>query len=268
MKSDRENKEWLNEYPSLKQVVSNDPFTVPDGYFHGLEERIISCVRVSELVSPSSPNFTVPDNYFEELNNNILSRIAIEEVVSADDKSFTVPENYFEDMAAQISSRIAIDEAVNHPFTVPQGYFDDMHTQVTSRIAVNEALNMPFTVPENYFNDLSRNILNQTAGLDTIQRRGIVRKLVSSAAFKYASAACFALIIGVGIFITQITSKPADDRSDLHKALSEVSANDIEGYLQLHVDANDPKNAPIDKTDKNDLNTISVDDLKDYLNNN
>ena len=37
MANDRKNKEWLDDYPSLKQVSKNNPFIVPDGYFNELE---------------------------------------------------------------------------------------------------------------------------------------------------------------------------------------------------------------------------------------
>ncbi len=296
MKSDIENKEWLDEYPSLKQITLKNPFTVPEGYFGSLEERVISYVRVNEIAPPTSTPFAVPDNYFEKLSSNTLSRVNILEAANADAKGFRVPENYFEDMASQLNSRIAISEAVEHPFAVPENYFDDLHAQVTSRvaiegvlntpftvlenyfddlhaqvtsrIAIEEALNTPFTIPENYFDKLNRRVLNQTVVLEAVQRKGLVRKLISSAAFKYASAACFAMIVGAGIFITQLNSpKAAHNRSYLHKALSKVPNNDIRGYLQLHIDATDTKSI-IDKADEDNVNAISSDDLKDYLSNN
>ena len=266
MKSDIENREWLNEYPSLQQITQNNPFTVPEGYFYGLEGRIMSYTNINELTPSSASSFTVLENYFEELNDNIFARIAIEEVIDLDRHGFTVPEGYFTNMASEVKSQITVADSLNQPFTVPENYFEDLQTQITSRIAIDEAKTEPFAVPENYFSDLSRNILNQTAGLEAIKRKGLVRKLVSSAAFKYASAACFAFIVGAGIFITQINSPQAThNRSYLHKALSNVPDNDIKGYLQLRVNANDPKSTVIDK---NDLNSVTVDDFKDYLNNN
>ena len=295
MKSDIEHKEWLDEYPALKQITINNPFTVPEGYFEGSAQQMISYVRVGGYAPAFSKSFTTPDNYFDELNANISSRINIEDVV-AKGRGFAVPENYFDDMAAQLNSRVTVEKAVNNPFAVPVDYFDDMQAQINSRLAIEDAINQsfavpenyfenlqaqinsriaveevlatPFTIPANYFTKLNRNIVNQTAGLEAIQRKGLVRKLISSAAFKYASAACFAMIVGAGIFITQINSpKATHDRSYLHKALSKVPNKDIQGYLQLHIDATDTKSI-IDKADQEDVNVISTDDLKDYLSNN
>jgi len=298
MTSDIDNKEWPDEYPSLKQVNPNNPFTVPAGYFSELEERIISVVKLSEV--QSSQSFAVPENYFETLSSNIVSRINIEEklntdeqnfivpqnyfenmelqiksrivvddVVKVDEQNFAVPQNYFEDMAEKLKSRIAIEEALKtdeQSFAVPQNYFENMAQQISSRIAVEEALQAEtaFTIPENYFEDLSRKISNQATGLEVANRRGVIRRLVSTAAFKYATAACFTLVVGASIFIGEINSPSAKHNSSyLHKALSDIPDTDIESYLQLHMDAGDTRSV-IDQADQNKTNSNN-DDLTDYL---
>ena len=69
MNSERGNREWLNDYMSLKQVNPNNPFTVPDGYFDELERQIVSYIKLDELKTGSpSGGFTVPENYFDELS--------------------------------------------------------------------------------------------------------------------------------------------------------------------------------------------------------
>ena len=198
----------------------------------------------------------------------IKSRIAVEDALKVDEQTFSVPQNYFEDLADQIKSRIAIEEALKideQSFAVPQNYFEDMARQITSRIAVEEALNTetPFTVPDYYFENLSRNISNQVAGLEAANRRGVIRRLVSTAAFKYATAACFTLIVGAAIFIGENTNSSRHNSSYLHKALSDIPANDIESYLQLHMDAGDTKSV-ITQSDQGKTND-SNDDLTDYL---
>jgi len=298
MTSDIDNKEWPDEYPLLKQVNPNNPYTVPAGYFSELKERLISVVKLGDI--QSSQSFTVPENYFDALSSNIVSRIniekklnadeqnfivpqnyfenmelqiksriAIDSAVKADEQSFAVPQNYFEDMAAKLKSRIAIEEtakADEQSFAVPQNYFEDMAQQITSRITVEKALQTEttFAVPENYFEDLSRKISNQAAGLEAANRRGVIRRLVSTAAFKYATAACFTLVVGGAIFLGEINSPSAKHNSSyLHKALSAIPDTDIESYLQLHMDAGDTRSV-IDQADQNKTNS-SNDDLTDYL---
>ena len=165
MNSERGNREWLNDYMSLKQVNPNNPFTVPEDYFDKLDQQIMSFIKLDELKTGSpSQGFTVPENYFDELSGNINSRIAVEEVLDKGPIGFTVPEGYFDELGQQILSRITVEEALNESagsFTVPEGYFDELGQQIQSRIIVEEALNESsesLTVPEKYFDELSQQI--------------------------------------------------------------------------------------------------------------
>src|SRR3982750_3485939 len=102
MKSDMENKDWLNEYMSLKQINPANPFTVPAGYFDDLGDRIVVFKNLDELKSKGfSDGFTVPDKYFEELTGNIQSRIAIESALNNEGDGFAVPEGYFDGLQQQ-----------------------------------------------------------------------------------------------------------------------------------------------------------------------
>ena len=86
-------------------------------------------------------------------------------------------------------------------FTVPDNYFATLGEQISSRIMVEESMNgraEGFAVPDGYFDKLQGAILDKT--VKTVQReqqrRGVIRKLISSGAFKYATAAC--LVLGIG----------------------------------------------------------------------
>src|ERR1700761_1039791 len=188
MKSDMENEDLINDYEALKQVGNANPFTVPDGYFDNLAGRIVSLKNLYEVKSSDAgAGFAVPENYFEELAGNIQRRITIEETLNKSEAEFTVPEGYFENLAAQIQGRIAIEEAlgeVEEPFEVPAGYFDK----------------------------LNANILAKTVDAGKIapskNRGAVIKKLFASTAFKYATAACFAVALGGGILLTQINNTP------------------------------------------------------------
>src|SRR5258708_17489083 len=105
MNSDRGNREWRNDYMSLKQVNPNNPFTVPEGYFDELEQQILSSVKLDELKNHApEQGFTVPENYFEELSNNINARINIEEALDKENTGLTVPEGYFVELNIQIQT--------------------------------------------------------------------------------------------------------------------------------------------------------------------
>jgi hypothetical protein len=239
MKSDMENKDWLNDYMSLKQVSNANPFTVPDGYFDDLGDRIVSAKNLDELKN-SNPldGFIVPENYFGELAANIQSRIAVEDILSKEE-DFTVPEGYFDSLAQQIQSRILIEETLGAPAE-------------------------QFTVPEGYFNELNKNILAKTVEAENTNRKGIVRKLFTSTAFKYATAACFAVAIGGGILLNQFTTNQVPDHKNtfLHKQLSKVPVDEIKSYLQLNVDAGDTQ-----QTVASEGTTVNDGDLKNALQN-
>jgi len=222
MKSDMEDKEWLDDHMSLKQVNPKNPFTVPDaGYFDDLEQRITSYIHLNEL-NDDAKGFTVPGKYFDELSANIQSRIAIEELTNTNEHSFTVPEGYFNTLQENIQARILIDETVN----------ETEH----------------FIVPADYFSQLNKNILNKTVNQDIVKRKGVVRKMFASASFKYAAAACFALVVGTGIFVKEVTDPAAVHNSSfLHQQISTLPVSDIQSYLQQDVDANDTQHAVIDE---------------------
>jgi hypothetical protein len=235
MNRDSENRDWLNGYMSLKQVNPNNPFTVPEGYFDGLDEQVLSKIKL------------------EELRNSIP------------ETGFAVPENYFEDLAGNIRSKIAVEEALDKEaagFTVPEGYFDNLEQQIQSRIIVEEALDAQpagFDVPDGYFADLTQNILNKTTQQKK-QPRGIVRQMFSTAAFKYATAACLALAVGGTLYLNQGGNSPdaTHKKSFLHKSLSAIPVADIQNYLQSHLDVSDTRSL-MDETKQADADNLSHD---------
>lgn len=235
MKSDRGNREWLNDYLSLKQVNSSNPFTVPEGYFDNLDVRILANIRINELKKGIPvTGFTVPENYFDELSGNIQSRIAVEDAGDKDDTGFSVPDGYFEELTGKIQSRIFVEEELSkQPET-------------------------GFTVPEGYFEKLSENILSKASADEKEMRRGVVRRLFSSAAFKYATAACLVLAVGATILLRENTLSPLEQHQNsfLHKSLSAIPIDDIQSYLELHLDATDTHSL-IDEAKQADADNLS-----------
>ena len=265
-----ENNEWADEEMSLERFSKENPFTVPSGYFEDAGQRILSLVKLNELKSDDmAQGFTVPQNYFDELNANIQSRINIESLAHTEEKGFTVPEGYFEQLTNNIQSRVNLEAAVNTEekgFTVPENYFENLQQQITSRIAVEEILesNAPaFAVPDTYFEKLNKDILNKTVNQEVVLRKTIVRKLWASNTFKYATAACLALIIGAGAFLREARVPVTHTHTFLHTQLSEVPADEIKDYLELHLDANDTRGLMDNETQ---INTEALDqDLQDYI---
>ncbi|MBS1528327.1 MAG: hypothetical protein JST19_21960 [Bacteroidetes bacterium] len=242
MKSDKGNREWINDYMSLKQVNPDNPFTVPEGYFDNLEEKIWSNITLEEL-KENIPHtgFTVPEGYFDELSGNIQARINIEEAADKDHSGFIVPDSYFDELPALIQSRIFVEDTL-------------------------DGQSESFSVPEGYFENLTEKILNKTAADEKQDQRGVVRRLFSSVAVKYAMAACVILAIGGTIFLSENNSDPVEQHKNsfLHKSLASVPLDDIQSYLQLHLDANDDTHALMDEAKPADADNLS-NDLKNAL---
>jgi hypothetical protein len=235
MKSESGNREWLDEFMSLKQVDPKNPFTVPPGYFDELEQRITSAIKLEEL--KSDKGFTVPENYFDELSNNIQSRINIEAYVNNDAHGHAVPQDYFLNLEQQINARILVEETIG----------EEEH----------------FTVPADYFDKLNKAILNKTVNQEIVKRKGIVRRMLSPTVFKYAAAASVLLVIGTGLLLNQPAAPIAHNSTFLHKQLSTVSTSDIQSYLQDDVDANDTQHTVIDENAP--VNDASLNNaLQDY----
>lgn len=267
---DMDNKEWLDDYMSLKQVNPDCPFTVPVGYFNELHRQIMSRAVIGHI-NAEADGFTVPENYFDEMRDNLQSRIRIEGTLENTAGGFIVPENYFDEMQANLQSRIRIEEhSLQHPdegFVVPENYFDGLQQQILSRAAVEEALAAQpegFAVPENYFEELQNNIIAKVSRPEA-SRRGLVHRMFTSGVYRYAAAACITLAVGATILFRQLESPQAiHNRSYIHKALSDVPDEDIIDYLQMHMDAADTRGV-MDEADQLNTNDISAEDLKDYL---
>ena len=248
-----ESKDWINDYKALKQVGESNPFSVPAGYFDDLADRIMVNKYFGELKHRDAESgFSVPEGYFEEFAGNIQSRINIEAVLDAERTGFIVPENYFEELSGDIQSRIniaAVLETKDTGFTVPERYFDNLEQQIGGRIFIEEALGEPvknFAVPQDYFDGLTQKILNKTVNQDKVKSGAVVKKLYNTTFLKYATAACFALAIGGGFLIKQVTSPVyVHKHSYLHEELSGVPIDDIKNYLQLNVDAGDAQQTVI-----------------------
>jgi hypothetical protein len=288
MKSESGNREWLDEFMSLKQVNPNNPFIVPPGYFDESEQQIISAIKLEEL--KSDKGFTVPENYFDELNNNIQSRINLEELKSKEDftvpqnyfdelssniqsrinleelksgEEFTVPQNYFDELSSNIQSRINIEEYVNndaHGHAVPQDYFNNLEQQINARILIEETVSTEesFSVPAAYFDKLNKAILNKTVNQGIVKRKGLVRRMYATNTFKYAAAACFVVFVGTGLLLSRV-SAPVNNHNNsfLHEQLSTVSTSDIQSYLQNDVDANDTQHTVIDENTPVNTNSLN-----------
>lgn len=245
MTVDIENKEWPEDGKLPELVGKANPFAVPEGYFDGLDERIMAAVTMAEIKNTvTDAGFITPEGYFENLAETINASITIEELADKQQESYAVPAGYFDELSSNIISRVAIEEAMQagEGFELPAAYFENLSSQIQSRVFVEDALatEEAFIVPDRYFDKLNAKILNQTVTQETVKRKGGIVKLMRSTAFKYATAACFVLVAGVGyLFAPSASTVEQHDASYLHKELSNVPMDELRGYIQLSMDGTD-----------------------------
>ncbi len=284
MESEKDDKNWIEEYQTLKQVNPANAFAVPQNYFDEMEGQVLGAIRLEKL---KQKGFSVPAGYFDELTQNIEGRVAIEKTLGNVDvlkvpegyfenlagniqsriniekaisieKQFEVPANYFEELTQNIQSRINIEKALGseRQFEVPANYFEELSENIQARIVVEKALanETAFTVPDGYFAELESKIMAQTTSAPAKQQvkeqsEGAIVKFLVSKGFKYASAACFALVVGTALFMSEFNNPVAThNRSYLHKVVSKIPNDELELYIQLNSDnadiaANDADNA-------------------------
>jgi hypothetical protein len=207
MNDNTEHTEWLNEFPVLKMQSRKNPFLVPDNFFEEQQEHIRTAIFADELkLKTPATDFTVPDGYFENMQEQILSAIKLEELRPA-----------------------------NESFTKPDTFFDEQQSIIAARIKINEFAEkgIGFTVPENYFDELTAKI-NKKTGIKELHQPAKVRSLFAKAAWKYATAACIAVAVAVGIFVKQ-----NHQTNTVQAQLSTLPDADIENYLKINSDTYD-----------------------------
>ena len=107
--------------PVLAEIPKNNVFSVPDGYFNELPDRMLSITesKVFRPLVPVQPFNDVPSGYFEHLSDNILQKV----------KSGSVAPN----MPETTSDILAPVRHMN-VFEIPAGYFDQLATSILKKV--------------------------------------------------------------------------------------------------------------------------------------
>ncbi|MBK9932594.1 MAG: hypothetical protein IPP05_00255 [Cytophagaceae bacterium] len=125
------------------------PFTVPEGYFSELEDRILSEVRVRTLTEDQP--FQAPEGYFESFEERILGAIKTEEFPK--EQPFKASEDYFSELENQILGRIALENiSKKEAFQLPSDdYFEKMEAKNLEKLlAKNKVHFWKFSVTKKY----------------------------------------------------------------------------------------------------------------------
>ena len=145
--------EILNELndisPALAKIEKVNVFSVPEGYFIGLDEKIATTVFLQQ--DKKTDFQKVPEGYFDSLSSRIISKIKKEEERPDEEiKSISPALHYLKE---------------ENVFEIPAGYFDDLSSQILNRIKGEKAKMVSLHSPRKWWKYVAAAVV---AGIITI----------------------------------------------------------------------------------------------------
>ncbi|HMI04520.1 MAG TPA: hypothetical protein VK541_18665 [Pedobacter sp.] len=128
-------------------------------------------------------------------------------------------------------------------FTTPSNYFEELNDSIRVKMAA-ERLRAAVprdghTVPPNYFEQLQSNILARTTGgATTSKQQTKIARLWRSNVLKYASAACFVIIAGMGVYFNTNEQRTIQNNSYTDAATEQMLFDIDEEMIIEHIEAN------------------------------
>ncbi|RTL57098.1 MAG: hypothetical protein EKK37_13685 [Sphingobacteriales bacterium] len=122
--------ELMEISPMLARMERVNPYTVPAGYFEGLDEHLLTMVKIKEQ-TPALPGIAtknppqIPEGYFGSLAGSILSKIK-----AAGNQSVT-------DELRNLSPMLYAIDKVN-VYRVPAGYFETLSDDLVNKVSAKE----------------------------------------------------------------------------------------------------------------------------------
>jgi len=119
--------ELMQAAPAVANLVKNNPYTVPMGYFDGLAENILEKVVGRQLPEQNisvlkQPSYSVPNGYFEGLANTILAKI------------YTANQQKNKEVFQELEHIAPLLNTISkqNVFSVPDGYFSGLRINLPS----------------------------------------------------------------------------------------------------------------------------------------
>lgn len=131
--------EILNELlaisPALAKVEKVNVFTVPEGYFIGLDEKIATTIFLQQDKKTAFQK--VPEGYFDSLSDKILSKIKTEEQSAKEEiRSISLALHYLKE---------------ENVFDIPEGYFDDLSSEILNKIKESDTKVVSINSPQKWW---------------------------------------------------------------------------------------------------------------------
>jgi len=277
-------KDISNELLEISQLIAEidapkNPFEVPSGYFESLPDRIMEKLKTTytgsvknelEVLSPvisqiekNNISHNIPENYFESFPEKLLSRIKADEATSASEE-------------LSILSPLLSQADKKNPFSTPSGYFNELSDNLVEGVKAIEFVKDEleqlsplmgglskknvYTVPGEYFDTLAENILQRIK--HSQEKAKVISFRKNKPWLKYAIAAALTGVILTIGFFTFNNNKQNKTTEDPIAALSKVSDQEINNYLDNHdIPLNEipNNNTPVLDFNENDITDLLAD---------
>lgn len=268
--------------PAVQHLPKDTVFHIPDHYFEHLTGIVLEKVKAANkiILHQETPwpaqkqfSYSLPPEYFEQLPDIIMQHIRTD--------NLSVDEELRQNVSFLQDLRVAF------PMEAPEGYFETLPDQVMEHIhnhigqeepELSPLLTglknkLPFTVPEEYFNQPERTIPAEE--LHHRQKKNRTGWAIA------AGVALLVTLTGWLFFNRQEVSGEQQTiaasgipvgTNDLNRQLAQVSNEDIQLYIENHIDEFDENslaNAFLQKGTsynwKDALQGVSNQEIEDYL---
>ena len=208
--------------PAVANLVTNNPYSVPMGYFDNLAERVLKQVVDPQLLSVEMSTskkqpYSVPQGYFEGLADNILGKID-----SSQKKKHTEVFDELENVAPLLNTI-----SKGNVLSIPNDYFDKLKIKLPAE--------------------------NKEAKVVLMSNRSTVRRWAT-----YAAAASVLFILSTASYAyINHHLKNVDKSLTIGQRMATLKDEEIINYLQNDLGDFDP-NAATSASDDPDINHMLI----------
>lgn len=239
----------LNEIGStLINMVPENVYAIPDGYFENFSEQVLNRIKALEAVNAKDEL-----SYLSPMLNSISREIP-----------FTIPVGYFDGLEEKVMQSIRGNEDYLHKESFGQTPKEEIESISPLLSGLNRQ--MPYSVPQGYFENLN-------AEVNTKPQIKIV-SISSRRWFRYAAAAVVVGIIALNgmLFLNKKPVDPAKNPDEwVAKNVKKVNTDKLDDFIKLADEESSTKGSVVNKNEKTEeikelMKDVSEKEIQQFLN--
>ncbi len=195
---------------SLVDMTSKNIYSIPDGYFEGLANRVLSRIKAIEATNPSEEL-----DYLSPALNNISRQMP-----------YSVPVGYFQGLEEKLMQSVR-----------ERSDYQTAQEELENLSPLLSGLNkqMPYSIPQGYFENLHQEVKVNTKSETTVV------SIYDRKLFRYAAAAIVVGVVALAGFLV-INNKINNDsfakfEKTIDKEIKKTSDKELTEFVQQFTDA-------------------------------